>query len=130
MSALRPVSNVFYFVDDLDAGIEWYARLLGERPDERPDSMLGRLARFSVGPAVLTVHVSDEYNKPSRTDGPVAYWEVDDVDTVVADCTSRGATVHRGPKTIFTGERLCQVLDPFGNLIGFVSRGGAGATVT
>jgi hypothetical protein len=23
-----------------------------------------------------------------------------------------------GPKTIMTGERLCQVLDPFGNLFG------------
>jgi hypothetical protein len=29
-----------------------------------------------------------------------------------------GAVAHRGPKTIFTGERLCQVLDPFGNLVG------------
>ena len=27
--------------------------------------------------------------------------------------------IRRGPKTIFSGERLCQVLDPFGNLIGF-----------
>jgi hypothetical protein len=25
---------------------------------------------------------------------------------------------HRGPKTIMTGERLCQMLDPFGNLFG------------
>jgi hypothetical protein len=29
-----------------------------------------------------------------------------------------GARAHRGPKTIMTGERLCQLLDPFGNLFG------------
>jgi hypothetical protein len=36
----------------------------------------------------------------------------------VAWCEARGAIAHRGPKTIFTGERLCQLRDPFGNLIG------------
>ena len=25
--------------------------------------------------------------------------------------------MHRGPKTVFSGDRLCQVLDPFGNLL-------------
>lgn len=29
---------------------------------------------------------------------------------------ANGAIAHRGPKTVFTGERLCQLLDPFGNL--------------
>jgi hypothetical protein len=29
-----------------------------------------------------------------------------------------GASAHRGPKTIMTGERLGQLLDPFGNLFG------------
>jgi hypothetical protein len=31
---------------------------------------------------------------------------------------ARGAIAHRGPKTIFSGERLCQLRDPFGNLLG------------
>lgn len=50
------VGNVFYFVADLDAAVEWYA------------------ARLHRPPTI------------------------------------------RGPKTVFTGERLCQLLDPFGNL--------------
>ncbi|MGY2899390.1 putative glyoxalase superfamily protein PhnB [Curtobacterium sp. PvP017] len=39
-----------------------------------------------------------------------------DVDAVVEDWVANGAVAHRGPKTVFTGERLCQLLDPFGNL--------------
>jgi predicted enzyme related to lactoylglutathione lyase len=35
-----------------------------------------------------------------------------------AKWSEHGATAHRGPKTIMTGERLCQMLDPFGNLFG------------
>ena len=36
----------------------------------------------------------------------------------VAQWSEQGASPHRGPKTIMTGERLCQLLDPFGNLFG------------
>jgi predicted enzyme related to lactoylglutathione lyase len=111
---LRPVVNVFYFVTDLEAGIEWYRELLGD-----PVEIRAELAMFQIGPARLTIHLNDEYNTSSGVRGSVAYWDVDDVDQVVAACESRGGTAHRGPKTIFTGERLCQLLDPFGNLIGF-----------
>jgi hypothetical protein len=112
---IRPVANVFYFVTDLPAGTEWYRALLGSDPV----AVQPQLAMFQVGPARLTVHLSDDYNRSSNAVGPVAYWDVDDVDAVVAGCLDRGGIAHRGPKTIFTGERLGQVLDPFGNLVGF-----------
>jgi predicted enzyme related to lactoylglutathione lyase len=112
---IRPVTNVFYFVADLQAGISWYRALLGSDPvDIQP-----QLAMFQVGSARLTVHLNDDYNTSSAGVGPVAYWDVDDVDAVTAECLDRGGKAHRGPKTIFTGERLVQVLDPFGNLVGF-----------
>jgi predicted enzyme related to lactoylglutathione lyase len=72
---------------------------------------------FDVSGSRLTLHESDEFNKPGPS-GTVPYWTVADVDAVVADWTQYGATAHRGPKTIMTGERLCQLLDPFGNLFG------------
>ena len=112
---IRPVVNVFYFVADLQAGVAWYQALLGTGPV----AMQPQLAMFSVGGTRLTVHVNDGYNSSAGVAGPVAYWDVDDVDAVVAQCVARGATAHRGPRTIFSGERLGQVLDPFGNLIGF-----------
>jgi len=40
------------------------------------------------------------------------------VEATVAQWSEHGASAQRGPKTIMTGERLCQVLDPFGNLFG------------
>jgi predicted enzyme related to lactoylglutathione lyase len=75
----------------------------------------GALVSFDVGGLRLTLHESDEYNTPGPS-GVSAYWTVDDLDACVADWTAHGAVAHRGPKTVFTGERLCQLLDPFGNL--------------
>jgi predicted enzyme related to lactoylglutathione lyase len=112
---IRPVVNVFYFVADLQAGVAWYRALLGLDPVD----VHAQLAMFQVGEARLTVHINDDYNVSAGVAGSVAYWDVDDVDAVLAGCLDRGGSAHRGPKTIFSGERLCQVLDPFGNLVGF-----------
>lgn len=111
---LRPVLNVFYFVTDLDQTIDWYERLLG-RSATRP---MPQLATFTLGAATLTLHSVDEYNAGAPSAGSVAYWSVDDVDTAAAACVAQGGVVHRGPKTVFSGDRLCQILDPFGNLLG------------
>jgi predicted enzyme related to lactoylglutathione lyase len=112
--ALHPVTNVFYFVDDLAAAREWYGELLGAQPVE----VQPQLVTFAIGPARLTLHLEDEFNTGGDMRGSVAYWGVDDVDATVARCVALGAVAHRGPKTIFTGERLCQLTDPFGNLLG------------
>jgi len=108
---LGPVGNVFYFVSDLDAAVSWYSERLGREPVLRG----GALAAFDIDGVRLTVHKADEFNTPGPA-GTSPYWTVPDVDAVVADWTAHGATAHRGPKTVFTGERLCQLLDPFGNL--------------
>ena len=109
--SLGPIGNVFYFVDDLDEAVEWYANRLGREPVQRG----GALVAVDIDGVRLTLHRNDE----SNTSGPAgvsAYWTVADVDVIVADWTAHGAVAHRGPKTVFTGERLCQLLDPFGNL--------------
>lgn len=108
---LHGVGNVFYFVDDLDAAVAWYSARLGVEPTIRG----GALVAFDVGGTRLTLHRRDELNSPGPA-GTSPYWTVADVDAFVDDWTRNGATVHRGPKTVFTGERLCQLLDPFGNL--------------
>jgi predicted enzyme related to lactoylglutathione lyase len=72
---------------------------------------------FDVSGIRLTVHVADEYNQPGPS-GTVPYWTVSHIDATVRQWSEQGASAHRGPKTIMTGERLCQMLDPFGNLFG------------
>jgi uncharacterized glyoxalase superfamily protein PhnB len=110
-TSLGAVGNVFAFVADLLAATQWYRDRLGCEPvlTDR------RVVAFDIAGTRLTLHVADEYNSP----GPsvlAVYWTVRDVDRVVAAWTEAGATVHRGPKTVFTGERLRQLRDPFGNL--------------
>ncbi len=105
--------NVFYFVADLAEAIDWYAERLGAQPITRA----AQLAMFEVAGTLLTLHLPDEFNQAGPA-GTVAYWTVPDVDALVAEWTAHGAVAHRGPKTIMTGERLCQLLDPFGNLFG------------
>jgi len=108
---LGPVGNVFYFVDDFDAAVAWYSARLGRSPVIRG----GALVAFDIAGVRLTLHHTDALNTPGPA-GTSPYWTVPNVDAVVADWTAAGATAHRGPKTVFTGERLCQLLDPFGNI--------------
>ncbi|WP_066039154.1 VOC family protein [Herbiconiux solani] len=108
---LGGVGNVFYFVDDLEAAVEWYSARLEREPVVRG----GALVAFDVDGTRLTLHQTDEFNSPGPA-GTSPHWTVADVDDVVADWTAHGAVAHRGPKSVFTGERLCQLLDPFGNL--------------
>ncbi len=117
---LGPVGDVFYFVGDLDAATRWYSERLGLQPLARQE----QLVVFDVNGTRLTLHVSDEHNSPGPA-GVSVYWNVLDVDQFVAEWTAHGAEVHRGPKTVFSGDRLCQLIDPFGNL--FAVRQGAAA---
>jgi predicted enzyme related to lactoylglutathione lyase len=115
MITLRPVVNVYYFVEDIAAATAWYADLLDAQPIE---SFGSRLVTFAVGETRLTLHNNDDYNTNAATHGTVAYWDVEDIAATVAECIRHGAVAHRGPATIFTGDRLCQLQDPFGNLLG------------
>jgi catechol 2,3-dioxygenase-like lactoylglutathione lyase family enzyme len=112
-SPFHAVVDVFCFVPDLAAATVWYTDRLGLEP-----ALTARqLARFDLGGSSLTVHTIDDFNGGGPS-GCVAYWDVPDVDRLTEDWVAHGAVAHRGPKTIMTGERLCQLLDPFGNLIG------------
>lgn len=115
---LGPVGNVFFFVTDLDAAVTWYTDFLGADAD-RP---MPQLARWDLGHTILTLHAEDEFNTPApATAGTVPYFTVTDVEAVKQAAERLGATAHRGPKTVFSGETLLQIQDPFGNLIGFRS---------
>ena len=50
--------------------------------------------------------------------GSVLYWRVADLRAAIAHFTALGSTVYRGPMAIEDGLGMCQVTDPFGNLIG------------
>ncbi len=50
--------------------------------------------------------------------GSVVYWEVTDFNSIKNHMISLGAELYRGPMKIENGRQMCQLKDPFKNLIG------------
>ena len=50
----------------------------------------------------------------------VAYWRVSSLAETRARLERAGATLYRGPLVIGNGEVICQMSDPFGNLLGLI----------
>jgi len=58
---------------------------------------------------------------PAGAAGQVAYWQVEYFDDALERAKHQGAELYRGPlKREEDGQYMCQVKDPFGNLIGLV----------
>lgn len=116
------VGNVFLFTPRLDEAYAWYTALFG-KPGERA---MPQLAVWELGSVRFTLHAEDELNHAGADlGGTVPYFDVENADEAADFCVNRGGRVHRGPKTVFSGERLVQVEDPFGGLIGLRQPPGA-----
>ena len=50
--------------------------------------------------------------------GTVLYWQVADLDAAANELIDLGARLYRGPMLVEDGLGMCQLEDPFGNLIG------------
>jgi predicted enzyme related to lactoylglutathione lyase len=105
-----------FFVADIRQSRDWYENVLGCLPEQEME----HFAMFKVGRVELCLLRADD-KSPVSTGGSVAYWEVDDFDAAVQHFLAHGATLHRGPAH---EENLwfCQILDPFGNVIGLECR--------
>lgn len=64
-----------------------------------------------------TIVQADEKVSTGKS-GSVLYWRVSDFEETLAHFLSLGAKLYRGPLNIESGMVMCQVEDPFGNLIG------------
>jgi len=122
----KELKRMVYTVTDLAAAKAWYADLLGSPPlFDAPFAAI-----FAVGDGSLTL-TGGVPADPAATGGPVAYWEVDDIDAALAGLLERGAR-QTAPVSAALGVRTAQVADPFGNRIGITdagapaSRGGVG----
>ena len=112
----KRVAEIMYFVPDRRASAEWYSNLFDIEITvlDNPDHFF-----IQVGGQQVWFHQAD--NKvPSGAAGHVAYWQVNDFDTALERATQLGAILHRGPLDRQDGSYMCQVKDPYGNLIGFI----------
>ncbi|NUN65940.1 glyoxalase [Pseudanabaena biceps] len=108
------IAEIMYFVPEPLLNAQWYAQLFDSEITwlDNPEYFFIR-----VGNQEIWFHPWDE-KMASGAAGQVAYWKVTDFDAVVARAIALGATIYRGPLDREDGYFMCQLKDPFGNLIG------------
>ncbi|MBY8086283.1 glyoxalase/bleomycin resistance/dioxygenase family protein [Vibrio fluvialis] len=108
-------SAVLIHVPDVQAGLAWYQKAFPQATpvflDEFDFTVLN-LQGFSI-----EIVQADEKVAAGKS-GSVLYWWASDFEETLTHFLSLGAKVYRGPLNIENGMVMCQVEDPFGNLIG------------
>ena len=123
---LRGFTTINYWIDDMDAAIKWYGKLLGKEPYfVREDDQGPAYVEFRVGDYDDELGlISRRYAPEGTTDAPagvVMYWHVDDVQAAYDKLLSLGAKTHQ--RIMPLGEAgwvVGSVSDPFGNVIGLM----------
>jgi methyltransferase (TIGR00027 family) len=96
----------------MEKGKQWYRSILEKDPVfDAPFAVV-----FAIGESELVLAPQDG-PAPSKESGPIAYWAVDDVDSVYKHLIQLGATRHSEINSV-VGTRIASVTDPFGNVLG------------
>ena len=102
-------------VADWRAGLAWYSRAFPSgKPVVADDSGWECIAVDGVQIEVVPA----DGKVASGSAGSVVYWYAEDFDERLRHLQSIGAALYRGPLEIEDGLSMCQLKDPFGNLIG------------
>lgn len=119
MSEYLGLRTVIYPMADLQAGKEWYSRVLGFPPYFDEPFYVG----FSVGGFELGLDPNIS-SKPAPAEpgagGVVAYWGVENAARELERLLSLGAREHHALQDVGEGIRVASVLDPFGNAFGII----------
>lgn len=107
--------TVVYPVPDIQAARDWYARILGFPPYFDEPFYVG----FNVGGYELGLDPDPSASKPG-SDGPHAYWGVEDAAGTLKRLLEMGAREHRPLQEVGGGIQVASVLDPFGNAFGII----------
>ncbi len=111
------VHSVVYFVKELAKAKQWYSKMFGILPYRDDKDFIG----FEIGAMLLGLHRADKKTEPGTSQ--VAYWCVDDLNEATEYLLSEGAEIYRKTIKIAEGGKVCQLKDPFGNIIGLAERG-------
>ncbi|MFM2663521.1 VOC family protein [Vibrio mediterranei] len=108
-------SAILVHVPDVAKGLEWYKKAFPEAvPIYHPDF---HFTALDLNGLSLEIVQADEKVGAGKC-GTVVYWSVGDFSKAIARFEELGACLYRGPMEIEGGLSMCQVEDPFGNLIG------------
>ena len=102
-------------VSDIEKGLAWYQKAFPNAKERYLKEFDMKL--LDVNGFILEIVMSDDKVASGKA-GTVLYWLVDSLNDALTHFESIGAKLYRGPMAIESGLRMCQVEDPFGNLIG------------
>ena len=118
-TALRGITTVTVFADDLDRARAWYTEVFGIEPYFVRE---GAYLEWRVGDYQHEFGVLNGKFAPhpvtGEPGGAIVYWAVDDVEGTYRRLLSLGATPHDEPTERGPGYVTASVLDPFGNILG------------
>jgi predicted enzyme related to lactoylglutathione lyase len=107
------IKTVLHPVTDLAKAKEVYIALLGIQPQAD--------APYYVGFDTEGQHIG---LVPGGADqgmtGPVAYWQVADIEAKLAEVVAAGATVKEAPREVGPGRTVATFVDPDGNVLGLM----------
>jgi predicted enzyme related to lactoylglutathione lyase len=109
---MKPIANLIH-VDDVEEALLWYKRAF---PNARRRNVDG-FVFLDVNGFALEIVPADEKVSAGKA-GSVTYWLVSDLSIEIEKFKLLGSDVYRGPMEIAHGLWMCQVEDPYGNLIG------------
>jgi predicted enzyme related to lactoylglutathione lyase len=117
MQQFSAIVELMFFVPDRRKAAEWYSRLF-----DTPITQMEEPEYYFICVGGIGVWFSQEDEKvASGTAGEVAYWRVESFAEALGRAEALGAALYRGPLLREEdGLTMCQVRDPFGNLIGLV----------
>lgn len=117
-----PRVTPYLFVDDANAAIDFYCRVLGATERMRMPMQSGKIAHAEIAIGDAVIMLADEApdmgaRSPKSVGGtPVLlYAYVEDVDRVFNDAVQSGATVLNSVEDKFYGDRSGEFQDPFGH---------------
>jgi lactoylglutathione lyase len=110
----RGLRTVIYYVPDLKAAKEWYAKAFDTEPYFDEPYYTG----FEIGGYELGLHPA---TKDLQTGNNIAvYWGVENMEAAHAELIRQGATEYEKPTEVGEGIIVAAVKDPWGNIIGLI----------
>ncbi len=111
----KKITAVMVHVPDLNVGLSWYMKAF-------PEASHIKLPEFdfeylNLNGINIEIVKADE-KVGTGPFGTVVYWEVENFGLTKSHLENIGATLYRGPMNIENGYKMCQMKDPFGNLLG------------
>ncbi|WP_431685605.1 VOC family protein [Hahella sp. NBU794] len=104
---------ILIHVNDIEAGLAWYKKAFPSARERCVDGF-----RYLDVEGFHIEIVWADAKVPAGKAGTVLYWSVGNLADEIERFLALGSMVYRGPMQIENGLGMCQVTDPFGNLIG------------